>query len=154
MVSSARATFSGVSRFASGIFWIYGRIWRSWPYQQDKWRWKHHRGTLLPSTSSSFQKFQQYNHTHFVFESACCSSNGISLNDTLLVGPIIQEDMYSILLWLRTHQTALITDTAKMYCQVNINQGDGNLQQILWRRYTDDIWAGKQQWVVLHKHLI
>jgi len=54
--------------------------------------------TLLPSTSSSFQKFQQYNLTHLVFDGACSSSNRISLNDTLLVGPTIQEDMYSILL--------------------------------------------------------
>jgi hypothetical protein len=39
-------------------------------------------------------------------------SKWISLNDTLLVRPTVQEDMYSILLWLRIHQTAFTTDIA------------------------------------------
>jgi hypothetical protein len=31
-----------------------------------------------------------------VFDGPCCSSNGLSLNDTLLVGPKVQQDSYSI----------------------------------------------------------
>jgi len=37
-------------------------------------------------------------HTRVVFDGSCCSSNGLSLNDTLLVGPTIQQDLYSIVL--------------------------------------------------------
>ena len=34
--------------------------------------------------------------TRVVFNGSCRSSNGLSLNDTLLVGPIIQQGLYSI----------------------------------------------------------
>jgi len=36
--------------------------------------------------------------TRVVFDGSCCSSNGLSLNDTLLVGPTVQRDLYSIVL--------------------------------------------------------
>jgi len=35
MVLTARVTFPGTSRFVSGIFWIYARMWRSWPYEPE-----------------------------------------------------------------------------------------------------------------------
>ena len=49
---------------------------------------------LLPSTSCGFQKFQAVQHVlmlfsmaHVVFDDSCCSSNRLSLNDSLLAGP-------------------------------------------------------------------
>jgi hypothetical protein len=34
-ISTARATVPGTSRFASGIVWIYARIWRTGSYEPD-----------------------------------------------------------------------------------------------------------------------
>ena len=93
---------------------------------------------VLPSTSCSFQEFQQYKTHSFVFDSSCRSSNGLSLNDTLLVGPTIQQDLYSIVLRFRTYQIAFTADIAKMYRQVRIHQYDRKLQRILWRRSADE----------------
>ena len=42
----------------------------------------------------------------------------ISLNNSLLVGPKIQDDIFDILLRFRTHKVALSADVAKMYRQI------------------------------------
>ena len=60
------------------------------------------------------------------------------MNDTLLVGPTIQQDLYSIVLRFRTYQTAFTADIAKMYRQVRIHQDDRRLQRILWRRSAEE----------------
>jgi len=41
-------------------------------------------------------------HTRVVLVSSCPSSNGLCLNDLLLVGPTIQQNFYSIVLRIRT----------------------------------------------------
>ena len=43
-----------------------------------------------------FKSFSSTTRTRVVFDGLCRSSNGLSLNDTLLVGPTIQQDLYSI----------------------------------------------------------
>jgi hypothetical protein len=40
--------------------------------------------------------------TRVVFDGSCRSHNGLSLNDTLFVGPTIQQDLYSIVLQFRS----------------------------------------------------
>ena len=60
------------------------------------------------------------------------------MNDTLLVGPTIQQDLYSIVLRFRTYQIAFTADIAKMYRQVRIHEDDRRLQRILWRRSADE----------------
>ncbi|XP_053681589.1 uncharacterized protein LOC128732366 [Sabethes cyaneus] len=68
-----------------------------------------------------------------VFDGSCKTSSGISLNDALLVGPVIQEDLRSIVLRCRTRQIMLVSDVEKMFRQININSEDRHLQSILWR---------------------
>jgi len=85
-----------------------------------------------------FKSSSSTTHTRVVYDGSCRSSNGLSLNDTLLVGPIIQQDLYSIVLRFRTYQIAFTADIAKMYCQVRIHQYDRKLQQILWRRSAEE----------------
>ena len=75
-----------------------------------------------------FKSSNNTTRTRVVFGGSCHLSNGLSLNDILLVGPTIQQDLYSIILWFRTYQLAFITDIAKMYCQVRIHQVDRKLQ--------------------------
>jgi len=69
--------------------------------------------------------------TRIVFDGSCYSRNGLSLNDTLLVGPTVQQDLFSIILRFRTYQIAFVTDIANMYHQVRMHQDDRKLQQIL-----------------------
>ncbi|XP_011858081.1 PREDICTED: uncharacterized protein LOC105555666 [Vollenhovia emeryi] len=68
-----------------------------------------------------------------VFDASCKTESGRSLNDALLVGPIIQQDLFSILVRFRTFSFAMTADIAKMYRQVLINPHQRCLQRILWR---------------------
>ena len=74
----------------------------------------------------------------FFFDGPCLSSNRPSLNDTLLVGPTIKQDLYSIVLRFRIYQIAFTADITKMYRQVRIHQDDRRLQRILWRRSAEE----------------
>ena len=37
-----------------------------------------------------------------VFDASCATSTGISLNNALMVGPVVQEDLLTIILRFRT----------------------------------------------------
>ncbi|XP_055645119.1 uncharacterized protein LOC129780856 [Toxorhynchites rutilus septentrionalis] len=68
-----------------------------------------------------------------VFDASCKTKSGKSLNDCLLVGPIIQDDLRSIILRCRIKQIMLVADVEKMFRQINVHQEDRSLQCILWR---------------------
>ncbi|XP_040164679.1 uncharacterized protein LOC120901040 [Anopheles arabiensis] len=68
-----------------------------------------------------------------VFDASCASDTGTSLNDALMIGPTIQDDLMSILLRFRMSKFALVADIEKMYRQINIASIDRPLQRILWR---------------------
>ncbi|XP_055590249.1 uncharacterized protein LOC129742374 [Uranotaenia lowii] len=68
-----------------------------------------------------------------VFDASCKTSSGISLNDGLLNGPVIQDDLRSIILRCRTKQVMVVADIEKMFRQINIAEADRPLQSILWR---------------------
>ncbi|XP_011858104.1 PREDICTED: uncharacterized protein LOC105555686 [Vollenhovia emeryi] len=68
-----------------------------------------------------------------VFDGSCKTSTGTSLNDVLMVGPTIQEDLFSILSRFRTFTYVLTADVVKMYRQVLIDPTQTCLQRILWR---------------------
>jgi hypothetical protein len=85
-----------------------------------------------------FNSSSSTKRTRVVFDGSC-SSNRLSLNDTLLVGPTIQQYLYSIVLRFRTYQIAFTADIAKMYLQVRIHLDDRKLQRILWRRSVEEL---------------
>lgn len=85
-----------------------------------------------------FKSFSSIICTHIVFDGSCCSSKGLSLNDTLIVGPTIQQDLYSIVLRFRTYQIVFTADIAKKYRQVRIHEEDNKMQRILWRRSAEE----------------
>lgn len=69
-----------------------------------------------------------------VFDASAKShKSNLSLNETLCVGPVIQDDLYSILLRFRKHNFVMKADITKMYRQININPDQKHLQRILWR---------------------
>ncbi|XP_055623713.1 uncharacterized protein LOC129767117 [Toxorhynchites rutilus septentrionalis] len=53
-----------------------------------------------------------------VFDGSACTDSGYSLNDALMKGPIIQDELLTLLLRFRKHQVALVGDIEKMYRQV------------------------------------
>lgn len=73
-----------------------------------------------------------------VFNGSMLSKLGISLNDILLNGPVIQNELFDILLIFRTYLYVLITDIKKMFRQILINQHHRPLQNILWRDHPSE----------------
>ncbi|XP_062699493.1 uncharacterized protein LOC134284534 [Aedes albopictus] len=68
-----------------------------------------------------------------VFDGSAKTSSGCSLNDSLLVGPVVQDELISLILRFRKFPVALVADIEKMYRQVSMNPADRPLQRILWR---------------------
>ncbi|XP_054259891.1 uncharacterized protein LOC128984578 [Macrosteles quadrilineatus] len=68
-----------------------------------------------------------------VFNASCPTSTRVSLNDTLMVGPNVQQDLFSILTRFRLHEIVMVADCEKMYRQVLVDENDCKFQQILWR---------------------
>ncbi|XP_062704554.1 uncharacterized protein LOC134286876 [Aedes albopictus] len=76
--------------------------------------------------------------TRVVFDASCRTASGQSLNDTLLVGPVVQEDLLSIVMRFRSKPIALVADIEKMYRQIEVHPEDQPLQRILWRKNPAD----------------
>lgn len=73
-----------------------------------------------------------------VFDASAKSDSGISLNDSQLIGPVVQNDLISILLSFRKFSYIISGDIAMMYRQILIDHEQRSLQRILWRFDTDD----------------
>ncbi|CAG7716987.1 unnamed protein product, partial [Allacma fusca] len=75
-----------------------------------------------------------------VFDASAKSTSGVSLNDQLMVGPALQQDLFSILTRWRLHIVKLCTDIQQMYTHIWIHSDDYNYQRIIWRnRRTEPI---------------
>ncbi|XP_058840681.1 uncharacterized protein LOC131696154 [Topomyia yanbarensis] len=68
-----------------------------------------------------------------VYDASCKTSTGLSLNDILLVGPVIQEDLRSLIVRARLHPIILIADVEKMYRQIILHSDDTHFQRVFWR---------------------
>lgn len=102
---------------------------------------------LVPSDKLQLENHQKYYLPHHavlkeeslttklrvVFDASRKSSTGISLNDILLVGPKVQDDLFSILIRWRKHRIAFIADVEKMFRQVKIVSEHRDFQRLLWR---------------------
>lgn len=69
-----------------------------------------------------------------VFDASCKTSSGYSQNDTLLFGPVVQDDLLTIILRFRTYAIAIVVDVEKMYTQILHNHTDRNLLRIRYRK--------------------
>ncbi|XP_024870065.1 uncharacterized protein LOC112453509 [Temnothorax curvispinosus] len=72
-------------------------------------------------------------HLRVVFNASQPTSNGLSLNDHLMVGPKLQTDLAAVILQWRQFRFVFTADIAKMYRQILVNSRDVNYQRILWR---------------------
>ncbi|XP_049871346.1 uncharacterized protein LOC126370517 isoform X2 [Pectinophora gossypiella] len=68
-----------------------------------------------------------------VFDGSMFTNLGISLNDVLLNGPCVQNELFNILILFRLHKYVFVTDIQKMFRQVKLNKAHCQLQNILWR---------------------
>ncbi|XP_020297156.1 uncharacterized protein LOC109861769, partial [Pseudomyrmex gracilis] len=73
-----------------------------------------------------------------VFDASCKTSSGVSLNDALMIGPVVQQDLMFILIRFRSFRYAFTADIVKMYRQVLLDPSQTRLQRILWRDNPND----------------
>ncbi|XP_047997265.1 uncharacterized protein LOC125234887 [Leguminivora glycinivorella] len=72
-----------------------------------------------------------------VYDASALTSSGKSLNCIQAIGPVVQSDLFSILLRFRTNRFVLTADIEKMYRQVSLSEQQRHLQLILWRDQAD-----------------
>ncbi|XP_062537978.1 uncharacterized protein LOC134206289 [Armigeres subalbatus] len=68
-----------------------------------------------------------------VVNAAQKSSNGLSLNDLLATGPIVQDTLYNLLINFRLHAVVITGDIEKMYLQMRVTVEDSKLIRMLWQ---------------------
>lgn len=73
-----------------------------------------------------------------VFDASAKTTNQNSLNDVLLKGPVIQDDLFSILIRFRLHKYVLSADIIKMYRQILVGDSDTEFQRIFWRENSNE----------------
>lgn len=72
-----------------------------------------------------------------VFDASRKTTSGISLNDAMMIGPTIQEDIVAILLRWRKYPIVFSADIQKMYRQIWVRKQDAEFQRIVWRDSED-----------------
>ncbi|XP_072397992.1 uncharacterized protein [Diabrotica undecimpunctata] len=73
-----------------------------------------------------------------VFDGSVTTDTGISLNESLMVGPKLQDNLFNILLRFRRHNIVIGADIAKMYRCIWVNEEQRDLQRILWRQNVEE----------------
>lgn len=79
-----------------------------------------------------FKESSVITKTRIVFNGSKPTSTGVSLNDILHTGPVLQEEMIRILIRFRSYLVAFCSDAATMYRQVLLHPLDRNFQRIVW----------------------
>jgi len=74
-----------------------------------------------------FKESSTTTKTRVVFDASAKSTTGVSLNDMLMVGPTIQQDLLSIILRFRMHRYVMTADISKMYRHIRVHPEDYNL---------------------------
>lgn len=106
----------------------------------------HKLGHMVKASSIDDTQFSYYMPHHgvvkesslttklrVVFDASCSTSTGYSLNDLQMVGPVIQSDLFSLLLRHRKYNYVIAGDIEKMYRMCLVNPNQTPLQRILWR---------------------
>ncbi|XP_033214001.1 uncharacterized protein LOC117171061 [Belonocnema kinseyi] len=73
-----------------------------------------------------------------VFDGSAKSSSGVSLNDALMVGSTLQDDLFGELIRFRSRKNALTADMEKMYRQIKVHPEDAIYQKIAFRANPDE----------------
>ncbi len=89
-----------------------------------------HHGVVNESSSTTKMRV--------VFDGSASTSTGLSLNDCMLVGATLQDDLYDILLRFRTHSIVIKGDITKMFRQFRLSKEDADYHRIVWRENPED----------------
>lgn len=84
-----------------------------------------HHGILRPLSTST--------PLRVVFDASARDGQGTSLNDTLLPGQKLQNNIFHLLLRFRWHKVVFTADVKQMYRQILVTPEDAEYQRILWR---------------------
>ncbi|XP_055385905.1 uncharacterized protein LOC129614946 [Condylostylus longicornis] len=84
-----------------------------------------HHGVIKESSSTT--------KLRVVFDASRPTSNGSLLNDKTLKGPVIQDDLSTLLLRFRKYKIAFTADLEKMYRQIRIAPQHADYQRVVWR---------------------
>ena len=68
-----------------------------------------------------------------VFNGSALDSKGSSLNERLLPGPKLQNDLSDILISFRVHEVAVCADIRMTYRQIMLVPQDRQFQHVFWR---------------------
>lgn len=68
-----------------------------------------------------------------VFDGSFKDAAGQSLNDTLLIGPPIQRDLFGVSIRFRKFRYVFTADITKMFRQIWVSKNDRDYQRIVWR---------------------
>ena len=71
-----------------------------------------------------YHEDQAFTKTRIVFDGSCCDGNEVSLNDCVLPGPAIQQNLVSVLLRFWSHPVAIMADVRKMFLQIKLAKED------------------------------
>lgn len=88
---------------------------RPMPEKSDAYYIPHHAVLKLSSTTTKLRQ---------VFDASRKSNSGYSLNDILMVGPTIQDDLSSLIIRWRKYPIAFSSDLEKMYRKILIHNDD------------------------------
>ncbi|XP_066585573.1 uncharacterized protein [Prorops nasuta] len=80
-----------------------------------------------------FKTDNQKTKIHVVLNASSKTSTGVSLNDTLFIGPKLQQDITRILMNWRSFRYVGVTDIVKMFRQILVRFEDRKYQNILWK---------------------
>lgn len=82
-----------------------------------------------------FKQNSETTKTRVVFDGSARTSSGFSLNDLQMVGPNVQDSIFSILIRARQYRYILTADIEKFFRMVELDERDRNFQLILWRSH-------------------
>lgn len=85
-----------------------------------------------------------------VFDASAKTDSGITLNDTLAVGPKLQDDIVHLIIRFRMHPIGLTGDVAKMFRQILVHEDDRKFQHTLWR---DDFGGELRSFSLIRSHM-
>lgn len=85
-----------------------------------------------------FNEHSKTTKLRVVFDGSMKTSKKVALNDLLLNGPVVQNDLCDIMLLFRFGQHMFATDIKKMFRCIKLNPLHASLQMILWRENPSD----------------
>ncbi|XP_047504174.1 uncharacterized protein LOC125049113 [Pieris napi] len=97
----------------------------------------HKKSVYLPHHAVVRQD-KETTKTRVVFDASCKGSNNISLNEELLSGPVLQEDLRNLIMRWRIHAICFVSDIQMMYRMIKIHRDDVDYQRIVWRENPSD----------------